>query len=214
MPPWATTPAQRLRSLSKKLEKSAGDIVFTSAPCAVRRERTSGDRMMRVSSADSLASTAGGVAAGTSAPCQVPDSKPFTPCSAMVGTLPSSGMRVAFDTPSTLSLPLCTNGSVASMPFISTWVWPAIVSVMACEPPLYGMYSHLAPVAFSTATPATCGALPIAVTAKLSLLVFDSATSSCRLLAGTEGCTTSMCGEYASIVTPFRSLLGSNGSLA
>ena len=95
--------------------------------------------MIRVSSALSLATTSGGVPAGSSAPCQVPDSNPATPCSAIVGTFGSSGTRVDFETPSTLSLPDCTNGSVASMPFISTWVWPATVSPIACEPPLYGM---------------------------------------------------------------------------
>ena len=44
-------------------------------------------------------------------------------------------------------------------------------SVAACEPPSYGMYSHFAPVTFSTAMLARCGALPMAVTAK-SLFVF------------------------------------------
>ena len=87
--------------------------------------------MIFVSSADRRATIAGGVAAGTSTPCHVPDSKPRTPCSAIVGTLASSGTRVAFETPSTLSLPDCTKGSVASMPFMSTCVCPAIVSVTA-----------------------------------------------------------------------------------
>ena len=111
-------------------------MVATSAPCETMRARTSGERMMPMTSLASLASTAGGVPAGTSSPCQLPDSKPFTPCSAIVGTLASSGTRVALDTPSTLSLPACTCGSVASMPFISTCVWPATVSPMACAPPL------------------------------------------------------------------------------
>jgi hypothetical protein len=46
----------------------------------------------------------------------------------MVGTSPISGMRVDLETPSTLSLPFCTWGRVASMPFMSTWVCPATVS--------------------------------------------------------------------------------------
>src|SRR3990167_6353797 len=48
------------------------------------------------------------------------------------------------------------------------------------------MYCHFAWLARSTATPARCGALPMAVTAKLSCVFCDSATSSLRLLAGTE----------------------------
>ena len=99
------------------------------------------------------------------------------------------------------------------MPFMSTCVCPPTVSPIACEPPLYGMYSQRACVAFSTAMAARCGALPMAVTAKLSLVVCDSATSSFRLFAGTDGCTTSRCGEYASMVMPRRSLLGLKGSL-
>ncbi|MNF03808.1 hypothetical protein D3C80_2031990 [compost metagenome] len=75
------------------------------------------------------------------------------------------------------------------------WVCPPIVSVTACEPPLYGTYSHCAPVACCTATAARCGALPIAVTAKFSRSFFDSATRSCKVLAGTSGCTASTCGE-------------------
>ena len=47
-----------------------------------------------------------------------------------------SGTRADLLTPSTFSLPACTCGRVASMPFISTWVWPATVSPMACAPPL------------------------------------------------------------------------------
>src|SRR5438034_9011575 len=74
------------------------------------------------------------------------------------------------------------------------------------------MYCHFAPVARSTATPARCGALPIALTAKLSCVFFDKATSSPSVFAATDGCTTSMCGEYASIVTPTRSRDGSKGS--
>ena len=53
----------------------------------------------------------------------------------------------------------------------------------------------------------------MAVTAKFRSFCFDSATSSFRLLACTDGWTTSRCGEYASMVTPRRSFDGSNGSL-
>ncbi|KAG1386939.1 hypothetical protein G6F58_013744 [Rhizopus delemar] len=94
-----------------------------------------------------------------------------------------------------------------------TWVCPPIVSVTACEPPLYGTYSHWAPVACCTATAARCGALPIAVTAKFRRCFFDSATSSWTVLAGTSGCTASTCGEYASMLTARRSLDGSKDSL-
>ena len=81
------------------------------------------------------------------------------------------------------------------MPFISTSVVPAMVSLMACEPPLYGTKAHLAPVRSAICTPARCGALPSAVTAKDRFFFFDSSTSSLRLLTGTEGWTTSRCGE-------------------
>ena len=63
---------------------------------------------------------------------------------------------------------------------------PAVYSKLPYDP-----LRDFAPVAFSTATPARCGALPIAVTAKSILVFCDSATSSFRLLAGTDGCTTS-----------------------
>ena len=77
------------------------------------------------------------------------------------------------------------------------------------------MYCHLrVGRALEPPTPARCGALPIAVTAKSSFVFFDSATSSFRELAFTDGWTTSRCGEYASIVTPRRSFFGSNGSFA
>ena len=188
-------------------------MVTTSVPCPASLARMSGWRMILISSLFRRFRMAGGVPLATSMPCQVPDSNPVSPCSASVGTLPISGMRLPFETPRIFNLPLCTNGSVASMPFIKIWVCPAIVSVIACEPPLYGMYCQLAPLARSTATPARCGALPIAVTAKFSSVFFDSATSSLRLLARTDGCTTSRCGEYASMVTPRKSLTGSNGSL-
>ena len=111
-------------------------MVTTSAPCPVKRARTSGERITRINSAFSLARIGAGVPPAASIPCQLPDSKPGTPCSAIVGTSPINGIRVRLDTPSTLSLPACTCGSVASIPFIRTWVVPATVSSTACTPPL------------------------------------------------------------------------------
>ena len=75
------------------------------------------------------------------------------------------------------------------------------VTMLAYSPHLLVVHPSVAAnnlkelVAFSTATPARCGALPIAVTAKSSLPVLENATSSFRLFAATEGCTTSRCGE-------------------
>ncbi len=54
---------------------------------------------------------------------------------------------------------------------------------------------------------------PTAALAVEEQVVFDNATSSFRLSALTDGCTASMCGEYASMVTPRKSLAGSNGNL-
>ena len=106
-------------------------MVTTSAPWPVRRARISGLRITLINSALSWAITEAGVPWGTSTPCQVPDSKPFSPCSARVGISPTKGIRVDLEIPNTLSLPLCTWGSVANMPFISTWVCPAMVSAIA-----------------------------------------------------------------------------------
>jgi hypothetical protein len=51
--------------------------------------------------------------------------------------------------------------------------------------------------------PARRGALPTLEAAKFNLPGFDlaSVTNSFALLTGTEGCTTKMWGEYATIVT-------------
>jgi maleate isomerase len=62
-----------------------------------------------------------------------PNAKVTDPVTAAIAALKADSVkRVALLTPSTFSLPACTCGSVASMPFISTWVWPATVSPMAC----------------------------------------------------------------------------------
>ena len=70
-------------------------MVTTSAPCPARRERMSGERMIADQFlVEALHHARRACRLATSTPCQVPDSKPGTPCSAMVGTSPISGMRV------------------------------------------------------------------------------------------------------------------------
>ncbi len=70
------------------------------------------------------------------------------------------------------------------------------------------------PVRSAKSTPARCGAPPTPEIAKLSFpgFAFASATSSFTEPAGIDGCTTRMCGEYATIVTGAKSFAGSNGS--
>ncbi|CUI63583.1 Uncharacterised protein [Achromobacter xylosoxidans] len=48
----------------------------------------------------------------------------------------TSCMRSFLEIAIARSLPPLMCGSVASSPFMMTWVWPPMVSVTACEPPL------------------------------------------------------------------------------
>src|SRR5574343_721143 len=76
--------------------KSVGDMREGSAPRVVRRSRTSGKAVMRSTSALSLSTTALGVPAGASRPCQLPVRKPGS-VSATVGTLDNSSWRLVLD---------------------------------------------------------------------------------------------------------------------
>jgi hypothetical protein len=53
----------------------------------------------------SVATAAGGVAAGTTSPCQAYASKSFMPCSASVGTASKPATRLGLATPIARSLP-------------------------------------------------------------------------------------------------------------
>ena len=83
------------------------------------------------------------------------------------------------------------------MPLNSTCECPAITSVMACAPPLYGMNTQSTPARLANKAAARCGALPAPEVAALKppALPFDAATSSANVFTGTLLVTTTRCGE-------------------
>ena len=83
------------------------------------------------------------------------------------------------------------------MPLKVRSAWPPATSISAAAPPLYGMNAHFSPVVCANATPERCGGPPTPDVAKLSCpgRVRASAISSFTVFTGTDGCTTSRCGE-------------------
>ena len=84
----------------------------------------------------------------------------------MVGTSPISGMRVDLETPSTLSLPFLHLGQGGQHAVHEHLGLPGHGVLNGGDTALVGDVLPAAPLARSSATPARCGALPVAVTAK------------------------------------------------
>jgi hypothetical protein len=70
-----------------------------SLPRAITTSRTSGFRKICCIAPCSMRTSLAGVPAGAKSPCQLPNSYPSTPDSAMVGTSGSMGERFAVVTP-------------------------------------------------------------------------------------------------------------------
>ena len=87
----------------------------------------------------------------------------------MVGTLGSVAMRLALVTPSTLSLPACTLGMIATLLLNMTCTVPESRSIIAADRPLYGTCVISMPAMLSKITAASYEELPLPLDAKLSL---------------------------------------------
>jgi hypothetical protein len=72
-----------------------------------------------------------GVPAGATMPCQASGGMPLIPCSSMVGTSDSSGMRCGLTTPIGLSLPVWMNGMIPVVPWKVSWICPESASLAA-----------------------------------------------------------------------------------
>src|SRR6267143_5004908 len=139
-----------------------------------------------------------GVPMGTHTHCGASCTWPDTPASSMVGTSGSIAIRFALVTASARKNPslICPDaaGSVAN----ATGVWPPTTDCTIGPPPPNGTVTMSSLSDSLNSSVDRCGGVPTPAMAKL--LYFPartSATSSCTVLAGTDGCTTSTSGDVA-----------------
>ena len=90
---------------------------------------------------------AGGNPAGPSSPTQPARSKSATPCSCAVGTSGKNGVRVAVETASTRTRPVCICGMALAVLVQPTGRWPATTSFINCPPERYWISGVSIPVA-------------------------------------------------------------------
>ena len=102
-----------------------------------------------------------GVPAGASSAIHEPDSPPGTPASAMVGTSGSAGFRFACVTARPFSFPDLMWPEPSSTEANSRSTWPAIRSIIAGPPPLYGTCVIFVPVSSWNSSAVRCGEPPL-----------------------------------------------------
>jgi len=125
----------------------------------------SGSCVRRAVSWLNRATTSRGVPAGASSAYQVPDSKPGTPVSAIVGSCGVAALRRALVTPSARRRPALTCGSTDSALANMKDTWPESRSVTASGVPLYGTCTTSMRVCIFSISAVRCGELPLPVEA-------------------------------------------------
>src|SRR5215831_2630861 len=130
-----TTLANFARSFLNTAANASGVLATTSLAVASMRSRTSGAFSALAASCWISATISPGVFAGTNQPCQLDESNPGKPLSAMVGTCGSAGERLAPAIASARSLPASTWGLAVANGTTASWTSPAISAVLSGASP-------------------------------------------------------------------------------
>src|SRR5450830_123990 len=155
-----------------------------------------------------------GVPAGAIIANQLAASKPATPPSEMVGISGANDRRLGPTTPRAFNWPFLTIGRDEVTLSKNSETLPASRSFMALLLPLYGMCTKSTPAASLNNSSSMWDSVPLPCEAALSLpgLDFARAINSLTVLAGTEGCATSMWGTWPTSDIGAKLLAGSKES--
>src|SRR6266508_2430144 len=206
---WITFAHFGMSALIRALNSSGG-TAEGSYPIAAIFSLRSGDATARAISRYKRLMISRGVPAGAQTHCGASCTWPGTPASSIVGTSERIAIRFVLVTASARSRPslICADadGSVAN----ATGVWPPTTDCTIGPPPPNGTVTMSRLSDSLNSSVDRCGGVPAPAMAKL--LYFPartSATSSCTVLAGTDGCTTSTSGDVAPMMIGSKSLTGS-----
>src|SRR3954470_11228133 len=155
---------------------------------------------------------AGGVAAGANNPCQLPNSKPAIPASAIVGTSGSRGERRAVEMPNAFILPPLTYGAATGSESIATATSPETTANSEGALPLYGTLLSSIPAADLNTAVVIAPLAPA-----IAMLIFAgsrlaAAMNSASVFASSRGCATSTVPALINLLTGAKSRTGSYGN--
>src|SRR6516162_933746 len=208
---WITFAHFGMSALVRALNSSGG-TAEGSYPIAAIFSLRSGDATARAISRYKRSMISRDVPAGAQTHCGASCTWPGTPASSIVGTSGRIAIRFVLVTASARSRPslICADadGSVAN----ATGVWPPTTDCTIGPPPPNGTVTMSSLSDSLNSSVDRCGGVPAPAMAKL--LYFPartSATSSCTVLAGTDGCTTSTSGDVAPMMIGSKSFTGSYG---